>query len=521
MPRRRDQYPGPFNPAKPDSASVVGELKLKVNPDNYHRSMQGTNAITHPGTALCSPRTDAARTAPLRDTVITTECPLNSEDWLTLLDCLRRRSFRCLALLLLAFFMTGCAEPSTTRRFGNQWRDSTLSAVETQSALMSLSDKVMFTIADACDVVFTRADTPDSRTRAARLRLSTRLAALSAASGPNPYVGLVDLVTMVMLQRMWLEEPWAADVFSDTDRLALLTAFATAERDVWSHADRVLTQQQQRELRELIVQWRAENPDRHDLSWVRLQEFATARQAGASGQVVAPSSILSLLWIDPSANLTPATRELQESRLLAERLAFFAKRTPVILGWQVELTTTRVMGVGEMRQLVENSTRFTDSLSEFTASTRQLVASYDRTLDELPKERAAAIEQLDTALSRQVSDFIEKTTTAFNMERTTTVEQLGHEFAAGLQSAAGRLAADFEVQSAQTLERMNAILAKQQDQLSSGLSQQLAQADAASRRLIDRIAMRLFLVIVAGAFAIACISVACRAINARIRSPSS
>jgi hypothetical protein len=424
-------------------------------------------------------------------------------------------------LLLLFVFATGCAQSREQRQFGADWRASALNAVETQSALMSLSDNVMFSVADACDRVAANTTRPETRLRCAGIRLGTGLGALAAATGPNPFIGLVDLVTLVMLQRMWLEEPWADEVFDEDDRLALRSAFAAAEKSVWEHADRVLTTQQQQELRGMILEWREANPDRHDLSWVRLQEFATARQAGASGQGAPPNSILALLWIDPAANLTPTTRELQETRLLAERLAFFAKRTPVILGWQVELTAARMVDSGEVRQLVESTSRITDSLSAFSTSAERFAASYERTLDELPKERAAAIEQLDHAVARQASAFIDQTSTALNTERTATVEQLGHEFSGALQAAAGRLATDFDAQAAQTLDRMAEILGRQQELMSASLAARLAEADAASERLIDRIALRLILVIVIGALAVACIAFAYRYLNARFAIPRS
>ncbi len=418
---------------------------------------------------------------------------------------------------MMAFALaTGCADSGPRRQFGAEWRQSPLSAMEAQSALMSLSDKVMFTIADACERVAGSTTSSQARLRCASIRLGTGLGALAAATGPNPYIGAVDLVTLVTLQRMWLEEASADGVLDEADRQTLLSAFVTVEQEVWSQVGRVLTRQQCQELRTMIAEWRAANPDRRDLSWVRLQEFATSRQSGASGQGAAPpNSILSLLWIDPAANLAPATREIQESRLLAERLAFFGKRTPVILGWQIELTTARLLDTREVQQLMANSSHMTDSLSDFTASAERLAASYERTLDELPKERAAAVEQIETATGRQVTAFIEQSSAALTTVRAASVEQLGEQFSGGLQSTAAQLAADLDRQTAQTLDRMAEILAQQEKTLSASLSAHLAEADAASQRLVDRIALRLLMVIVAGALAIAVIALAYRAVTGR------
>jgi len=489
-------------------AIMVGMLGMTIMRSAPHaRASGGDNAEM-----AAPPRTDITPTARLRGQLGLRTRPASPH---TLVP-------RGVCLLMLLFLATGCSQLGERRQFGAEWRASSLNAVEVQSALMSLSDKVIFSVADACDRIRASSTRTDTRLSCASIRLGTGLGVLAAATSPNPFIGFVDLVTLVTLNRMWLEEPWASEMFEEADRLKLRNTFAAAETDLWSRTEGVLTVVQQQELRALILEWRAANPDQQDLSWVRLQEFASSRQAGASGRGSAPSSILGLLWLDPAANLTPATRELQESRLLAERLAFYGKRTPVILGWQVELTMARMGDSREMQRLIENSSQMTGSVGEFSAAAERLAASYERTLDELPKERAAAIEQLDQSVDRRLNAFVEQTFTALNTEREATVKQLGDEFSGGLQAAAGRLAADFDAQTTRTFDRMAEIFDRQQDQMSASLAAHLAEADAASQRLIDQIAMRLILVIAVGALIVACIAFAYRSLSARFgtaRSP--
>jgi hypothetical protein len=212
---------------------------------------------------------------------------------------------------------------------------------QVQSALMSLSDDVMFSVADACAQVLRRTKRDDSRIMCASIRLGTAVGAISAATAQNPRVGLADLFTLVTLQRITLEEPRAADIFDEPDRRLLLDTFARAEETM----DRVLsdhiTEKEERELRELIAGWREKHPDRLGVTQVRLEEFATMRQAprgdvGETASGAASTSILRLLRLDPMQGLDPATRQLYQSRLLAERVAFWGQRIPLVLGWQME-----------------------------------------------------------------------------------------------------------------------------------------------------------------------------------------
>jgi hypothetical protein len=386
---------------------------------------------------------------------------------------------------------------------------------------MALGDSLTFSVADACDRVIRRTDRAEARVVAATIRFGTGMAALSAATAPNVYVGFVDLITLATLHRLWLEEPWAFEMFAEEDRLLLHQTFAEKEKALWERAQAISTPQQQAELRESILAWRAANPDRRDLSSVRLIEFASSRHIGQSGQTAAaPASIFRLLMIDPAANLSPATREIAQSRLLAERLGFFGKRLPLVLSWQVELASSRLLNSSVAQGLLEEGSRVAESAADFSISVNRLATSYERTLDELPKERSAAIQQVDQAVAERGQALIEQASAALASERAAAIDQLGQAFSTTLETSMDRLGQQFDAQSKETFDRAAAIIAHERAQVSESLSALFAEVDTSSQRLVDRIALRAIVVIVVGALAVACIVFAYRRLDARFAGTS-
>jgi hypothetical protein len=67
--------------------------------------------------------------------------------------------------------------------------------------------------------------------------------------------------------------------------------------------------------------------------------------------------------MDPLAGLDPTTRELAQTRLLAERAMFIAQRMPQIIQWQAELLTIRTAELPQVEQLVSNTTQLAAAIN--------------------------------------------------------------------------------------------------------------------------------------------------------------
>ncbi|HTL27706.1 MAG TPA: hypothetical protein VL282_00730 [Tepidisphaeraceae bacterium] len=409
-----------------------------------------------------------------------------------------------------------------------------------QSIAMSAADDLAFSVADACIEIKQKTTRPDTQLYVDSLRLGTGIGAFSAASSRNARVGIADLITISMLERMDLEEPGKNPALTEPERVRLYEVFHKIEDTLWTRADQlVVTPRQKDELRNRIISWRETHPERHGLTQVRLQELASVREApGATVEITGGQSVLRLLRLDPMQGLDPATRQLKESRLTAERLGYWAQRLPMVLGWQMELTSSRILYTGSGRDILKSTTQFTQATSDFSRSTERIAASYENMIKELPKERQAAIEQANVAvqalvkqtsealaaerkaaieqtnqaLTLQSKSIIDQTSTALTAERKAAVEQAGAELAKSFASFTDRISAGYENANKRSLDHASQIIENERALV-------LTDAEAASQRLIDRMTIRLIIVIAAGAVIVAIVALIYRLIAARASAP--
>lgn len=283
-------------------------------------------------------------------------------------------------------------------------------AAAVQSEVMSYTDTLIGAVSEAWDQVAAqgRAESDaaglagsnedhGSRLRRASLaiKLATVQAAVSIGSSPNPSVGLADMITMVTLERMVLESPKSAELYGDETAAKLVTVYKEQEDKAWRIAAKAMTQDQQDELKDLIAGWRQEHPDATYVSNVRLEDFAARRQQTfVKSNKSSPGSLLALLDLDPLAGLDPAEREVEKSRLLAERLFFYASRSPQLVKWQVESLYQDFLRTPEAKKAVASMEGATD------AATR-----VSKQIEDLPKnvaaERSAAVDQVFAKLAEE------------------------------------------------------------------------------------------------------------------------
>ena len=98
-----------------------------------------------------------------------------------------------------------------------------------------------------------------------------------------------------------------------------------------------------------------------------------SRVAEAGGDNAAkPSSVFSLLNVDPLAGMDPAVREIAQTRLLAERALFLTQKMPQLLRWQTELLSINAVEMPAVQQLVSNSTQIAASVERFAIVAERL-----------------------------------------------------------------------------------------------------------------------------------------------------
>ena len=84
------------------------------------------------------------------------------------------------------------------------------------------------------------------------------------------------------------------------------------------------------------------------------------------------SSVFNLLAIDPLAGLDPATRELANTRLFAERGMFLARHMPTLVRWETELLVIQTAEMPQMEKLLANTTQLSESADRFSLTAEQL-----------------------------------------------------------------------------------------------------------------------------------------------------
>src|SRR5215831_3300499 len=195
-----------------------------------------------------------------------------------------------------------------------------------------------------------------------RVKLNCLSSTLAAATGPNELMNLADMFVLVTLIRAFVQEQWVSGAYGESAR-PMLEACRDAETNITAIALTVVTPQQLDELRTAIAQWQRQNPDLRSALFTRALGLEVEIAARQKLTQAAPGSLFSLLRLDPLAGLSPAARELAQTRLFGERTLFLAHRKPTLLRWQAELA---VLEISE-----------TPPLLELRSSTTGMVAALD------------------------------------------------------------------------------------------------------------------------------------------------
>jgi hypothetical protein len=186
------------------------------------------------------------------------------------------------------------------------------------------------------------------------------------------YADLLDMVICASLNRMNVEDYWMPKVYGESAKPYLL-ASQEVEAEIWRIAAASLKKAQISELRAAIKTWHERHPNVRSLSDVGSLGFASeVAQSSRSTQSGITSSVFNLLSIDPLAELDPATRELANTRLFAERGLFLARHMPTLIRWQTELLVIQTAEMPQMEKLLASTTQLSESADRFSQTAERL-----------------------------------------------------------------------------------------------------------------------------------------------------
>ncbi len=217
-----------------------------------------------------------------------------------------------------------------------------ITEVELQSELMSYADRFASIITQALEDFETLNPKPQAR----QVILSDLVYSISAvytiAAEPNPQVGLLDMVAVTTLGRMIYEENIRRKYGKSTQVLA--AGYRQMEKDIWSITAKVLTSEQRGELRQLILLWRKNNPDKVVYNYLRFSDFAAQRRNSTLVKRVQSGGLFK--------TVQEVTQQVEETRMLAERGIFLATRLPLLTGNFAEVWMSQLLVSPETNKIL-------------------------------------------------------------------------------------------------------------------------------------------------------------------------
>jgi hypothetical protein len=244
--------------------------------------------------------------------------------------------------------------------------------VELQSQLLRFADNSIESLNLAIGKL-QREDEKVTRRRTLLMRrINTTNDILAIATGANTYANLIDMAILASLNRMNVEDYWIPKLYGESAKPYLL-ASQQVEKEIWRIAATTLKEEQLSELRAAIKTWHEQHPTVRSPSDTGALSFASeVAQSNRSSRPGITSSVFNLLSIDPLMGLDPATRELANTRLFAERGLFLTRHMPTLIRWETELLIIQTVEMPQLETLLANTTQLSESADRFSQTTESL-----------------------------------------------------------------------------------------------------------------------------------------------------
>jgi len=254
-----------------------------------------------------------------------------------------------------------------------------------------------------------------SRADTLRWRIALGTETCSIVSGPNSLANLLDMTVFVSVARMSIEDYWVPTRFGEAG-IPLLEACRESESNVWQLVSSVCSTQHQAEMHKAIQEWHEKKMLPGNILAARATGIASLlvqlrdKQEGKSG------SVFGLLTLDPFAGLDPATREVAQLRLFAERALYVTQRMPQLIRWQTELLALDATQNPAIQQVVSNSTLISVAIDRVAQTAEQLPDLVSAEREEIVKALAAQEKDLNSLLTNgtQMSDSLNITLKTFD-----------------------------------------------------------------------------------------------------------
>ncbi len=262
--------------------------------------------------------------------------------------------------------------------------------VDLQEDMLRFADNFV-TSTSAATEKLKRDEQPIPRSELLALKITLATDVYGLATGSNALANLVALTVLASGARWRVQDYWLPKVYGASAEPMLKTLEAR-EAEIWAIAHRVLTPGMQAELRDSINQWHesASTPEGELEAFASTQLVSeVTKNSKKQKEDLMPSSVFALLDIDPLSGLDPATRELTETRLFAERALFIGQRMPIVMQWQMELLALRATSAPQIKELISGTTQMASAADRFSLTMEKFPA-------QLTTEREKVVHLLKT-----------------------------------------------------------------------------------------------------------------------------
>ncbi|MGZ8152545.1 MAG: hypothetical protein ACXW0Q_07010 [Methylovulum sp.] len=258
--------------------------------------------------------------------------------------------------------------------FSLKQENDTPDPVELQSELLRFADNAIGALNLASGKLQREDDQAPRRRNLLMRRIGITNDILAIATGANTYANLLDMVILATLNRMNVEDFLMPKFYGESAK-PFLRASQDVEKEIWRIATETLKKEQISELRAAIKNWHEQHPDvRSPRDLGSLGFSSDIARMNRSSQPGVTSSVFNLLAIDPLAGLDPATRELANTRLFAERGLFLARHLPDLIRWETELLVIQTAEMPQMEKLLTNTNQLSESADRFSQTAERLPA---------------------------------------------------------------------------------------------------------------------------------------------------
>ena len=302
-------------------------------------------------------------------------------------------------LFFSGIFLVACTFGFAAKKDTPQKKDAeknnryVMTEVALQSELMSYADRFASVMTQAVEDFDTLKLDPKTRNFIMGDGVYSISAVYTIAAEPNPQVALLDMVTLTTLGRLIYEDNLRQKYGQPVE--VVIKGFQKLEADIWKIAAKILSNEQQRELRELIFQWKKRNPDQVVFNYVRFSDFAADRRTST---LVAKEKTGGLF-----KSIQKVTQEVEETRMLAERGLYLATRLPLLTGNFAETWMSQMILNPQIQNFLANVNNLSGKITEERKATVEQVmkelsdlgeVTIDQVMQRVSIERKAAIDQL-------------------------------------------------------------------------------------------------------------------------------